>query len=347
MRKKVLRELGTAVLEDAARTRELLESDATLANEFVRDGDKKVPLLQRAITGPCVELLLEYGARPLQRAPTTGFTAAHAAVAAANEKALCRLLFDDDLVEARDARGDTPLHLACRLGARGCARELLGAAASIKALNLDHKTPKDLAAKDETFLALLQQYATPKPTSMKKPASLEVPTTPASVVSPSASPCSPLETSKLFDDDDVPPAPHRRRRILFLALLLIFFAGSLAILTQPPQPLKETPRLPDNNMPPPPPTPPPEEKMTSDFFEERRSRLLCEKRLRRRSATLARPRHQTNRSSIPPQDIIVPTPSQRRKWVLDVVKSVVLPLLAGLLGQILGPAAKNLIMRLV
>jgi len=212
-----------------------------LANSEVKDEHANgLPVLQFAIKCCCekkheetlsiIEVLLEYGAAPLQRAQTTGFTAAHAAVASQGDlaqKCLCLIIdADDGSVEARDSRGDTPLHLACRLEKSGCAKELLAAAASMKTLNLDQKTPKDLCP-HATFLRSLESFSTPRASANKKNTSgirglLSSAGSRASVVSISDDDDddSPVEARALVwtDDDDNEESVTRRKKSLLFRL---------------------------------------------------------------------------------------------------------------------------------
>lgn len=108
-----------------------------------------------------VQRLLDLGAAVSRRTRIEHQTAVHLAVAAGSRAVLDMVLATLDsngsmIVDAQDERGDTAVHLACRLGDEYAVEALLKYAPNVRCFNNDGKTPMDLASAGK-FVGILKR----------------------------------------------------------------------------------------------------------------------------------------------------------------------------------------------
>jgi ankyrin repeat protein len=145
----------------AARTGNLEALQAMLSFLSTREAEKEkivtamsngglTPLHWAAINGhpACCKALVEAGAQVLA-ANMAGQTAAHVAAAGGQYMCIDALVskqFDQELFEAQDALGDTPLHIAARVNHELTAKSLIRLAPeALKKRNARNQTPVDVA----------------------------------------------------------------------------------------------------------------------------------------------------------------------------------------------------------
>lgn len=144
-----------ALLEAAAGS----GADGAIANHVIlandsaaklTKGDAPLHVAAKLLDVPTVQVLVEHHADVLAR-DEQGRTAAHAALDVAQDRAydVLSLLLDcadDEILDATDdARGDTLLHVAARLGAKRCVQLLVQAAAHPSHQNKAGETPHQTA----------------------------------------------------------------------------------------------------------------------------------------------------------------------------------------------------------
>jgi len=145
---------------------EVVQALVDAGAEVTAKGREACPLAAAAAVGDVriLRILTEHGAaEDLEANDALGMTPLHLAAAKGREEAAAFLINLGASVLARDPFGVTPLHCAVGSGSVGTVRVLLAAGAPLDAKDCDGKTPVDLAAKPgrEAVAAFLRSRSGP------------------------------------------------------------------------------------------------------------------------------------------------------------------------------------------
>uniref|UniRef100_A0A7S3NIN0 Uncharacterized protein n=1 Tax=Aureoumbra lagunensis TaxID=44058 RepID=A0A7S3NIN0_9STRA len=248
----------------------------------------------------------------------------------------------DEVIDARDCRGDTPLHTAARFGAADCAVVLLQSAASLKCQNLDGKTALDLAPSSK-FKLLLETYATPIKKIEDHTPIHNTPKEPPKIVSPPSTSSSSASTTFLPREENH-QSPTPKKKIHFkkpqsffiypFICVFILLGTSMAAYIFSWRRYAEIQKL--------------QHSINYSIFRERRSRLICQvnlQNLRRRRKVLGASHNFTSKYHTFPAHDSLDEKNDISNEVVDLVyeesknkQLISRPLLAGLFRKIVIPA---------